>query len=949
MDKIISMPLGVADKFNSITNLDSNEWFATTDPQDGRVGSGGGTAWAIAQCARSHNLTISEYLKSDKHIMIHAGGQSRRLTAYGPSGKILTPIPIFRWCRSQQIDQTLLTLITQDYEQLMSKAGDGQNTLVASGDAWNFMPQIPAVPVADVVCYGIWMPPQAVTHHGAFFAKRESPQVLDFMLQKPTHATIEELSATHIFLMDCGLWILSDRAMEVLMRKCGFDGNDFSGGRPSYYDLYSTFGTALGANPSLRDEDIEREKLSVAIVAIDGGEFYHLGTSSELISSMERIQNRIVDQRNVWHTKVKPQASIFVQNANCSFNFSEHNNNIWIENSVVGKHWTLTSHNIVTGVPNNDWNITLNKYCCLDIIPINNDEWCIRPYGINDAFKGAVGNDDTTYIGIPFNEWLKKHNVTLEELNIAPDVDIQSAQIFPITKNLNSNIINWLLSNCNSDIAKTEYISSHRISADEISKCINLDRLFAQRKQLLCQNLPMLAANKRSVFYQTDLKAMAKIFASEHIPLPEPLSSDEDIMTRMRDSMFRSEVLQLSGKDGHKEHEEAFRLLRDAIRHTAGKAPIPHCNVIADQVVCGRAPARLDLAGGWSDTPPICMHNGGHVVNIAVELNGQPPIQAYIRLLEENKIVMRSIDNGGVEVVESFDELINYNVVGSAFSIPKAALCLAGFHPDFCGKRYNTLKEQLQEFGGGMEISLLVAIPKGSGLGTSSILAGTILGTLSDFCGLKWNQTQICHLTLILEQLLTTGGGWQDQYGGIVGGLKLLSSEPGDQSEIDIRLLPERIFTHPKYQGRWLLYYTGITRVAKNILNEIARGMFLGEAKRINIIKEIKMLALDLADALQHDDFEKVGLMLRKSWNLNCALDSGTCTAEVKNITQVIDKYALGYKLLGAGGGGYMLICAKDNLSADLIRQTLTNNPPNKKARFVEMTLSKDGLQISRS
>ena len=337
------------------------------------------------------------------------------------------------------------------------------------------------------------------------------------------------------------------------------------------------------------------------------------------------------------------------------------------------------------------------------------------------------------------------------------------------------------------------------------------------------------------------------------------------------------------------------------------------------------------------------------VVNIAVKLNGQPPIQAYIRLLEENKIVMRSIDNGGVEVVESFDELINYNVVGSAFSIPKAALCLAGFHPDFCGKRYNTLKEQLQEFGGGMEISLLVAIPKGSGLGTSSILAGTILGTLSDFCGLKWNQTQICHLTLILEQLLTTGGGWQDQYGGIVGGLKLLSSEPGDQSEIDIRLLPERIFTHPKYQGRWLLYYTGITRVAKNILNEIARGMFLGEAKRINIIKEIKMLALDLADALQHDDFEKVGLMLRKSWNLNCALDSGTCTAEVKNITQVIDKYALGYKLLGAGGGGYMLICAKDNLSADLIRQTLTNNPPNKKARFVEMTLSKDGLQISRS
>ena len=943
------MPLGVADKFNNITNLSTDEWFATTDPQDGRVGSGGGTAWAITQCAKSRGLSIAEYLKSNKHIMIHAGGQSRRLPAYGPSGKILTPIPVFRWSRSQRIDQTLLSLITQDFEQLMSKAGEGQNTLVASGDAWNFMPQIPPVPAADVVCYGIWMPPQTVTHHGAFFAKRESPQELDFMLQKPSHATIEELSASHIFLMDCGLWILSDHAVEVLMKKCGYNGRDFAGGRPSYYDLYSTFGTALGANPSQRDIDIDNEKLSVAMVAIDGGEFYHFGTSSELISSMERIQNRIVDQRNVWHTKVKPQASIFVQNADCAFKFTEHNNNIWIENSIVGKDWNLSSHNIITGVPENNWKVSLPDGCCIDIIPINNDEWCIRPYGINDAFKGAVGDDSTTYLGVPFATWLGAHNITLTDLNIAPDVDIQSAPIFSVVKNISESIINWLIGTYDNDAARSEYLSARRISADEVSMYINLDRLFAQRRRLLCKNLPALAANRRSVFYQTDLKAMAKIFADEHLPLPAPLSPDENIMTRMRDSMFRSEVLQLSGKDGRNEHEEAFRLLRDAIRYTAGKAPIPHCNVFADQVVCGRAPARLDLAGGWSDTPPICMQNGGHVVNIAVEMNGQPPIQAYIRLLDEHKIVMRSIDNGGVEVVESYDDLANYNVVGSAFSIPKAALCLSGFHPDFCGASYGSLKEQLQEFGGGMEISLLVAIPKGSGLGTSSILAGAILGTLSDFCGLGWSQAHVCHLTLILEQLLTTGGGWQDQYGGIVGGLKLLSSVPGDQSDIDIRLLPERIFTHPKYQGRWLLYYTGITRVAKNILNEIVRGMFLGEAKRINIIKEINMLALDLANALQHDDFEKVGLMLRKSWHLNCTLDSGTCPAEVKRITDAIDKYALGYKLLGAGGGGYMLICAKDSVAADLIRQTLTSNPPNAKARFVEMTLSKEGLQISRS
>jgi galactokinase/mevalonate kinase-like predicted kinase len=182
---------------------------------------------------------------------------------------------------------------------------------------------------------------------------------------------------------------------------------------------------------------------------------------------------------------------------------------------------------------------------------------------------------------------------------------------------------------------------------------------------------------------------------------------------------------------------------------------------------------RLDLAGGWSDTPPYCFHNGGAVVNIAVDLNGQPPLQVFIRLLDEYKITLRSIDNGVSETIETYEEIGRYDNVGSAFSIPRAALCMAGFHPDFQGQFFGSLEEQLKKFGGGIEISLLVAIPKGSGLGTSSILAVTIMGALSDFCVLGWDNHAICLNTLILEQMLTTGGGWQDQYGGVFPGIKL--------------------------------------------------------------------------------------------------------------------------------------------------------------------------------
>ncbi len=147
------------------------------------------------------------------------------------------------------------------------------------------------------------------------------------------------------------------------------------------------------------------------------------------------------------------------------------------------------------------------------------------------------------------------------------------------------------------------------------------------------------------------------------------------------------------------------------------------------------------------------------MVNIAIELNGQPPLQVYVKPCREYKIILRSIDLGAMEVVTTYGEVRDFMQVGSPFSIPKAALVLAGFQPGFSTESYVSLEEQLKAFGSGMEITLLSAIPAGSGLGTSSILASTVLGAISDFCGLNWDKNEICNRTLILEQLLTTGGG----------------------------------------------------------------------------------------------------------------------------------------------------------------------------------------------
>ncbi|MGV2541637.1 bifunctional fucokinase/L-fucose-1-P-guanylyltransferase, partial [Bacillus pumilus] len=95
----------------------------------------------------------------------------------------------------------------------------------------------------------------------------------------------------------------------------------------------------------------------------------------------------------------------------------------------------------------------------------------------------------------------------------------------------------------------------------------------------------------------------------------------------------------------------------------------------------------------------------------------------------------------------------------------------------------------------------LAAIPAGSGLGTSSVLAATVLGALSDFCALGWDKQTIGRRTLELEQMLTTGGGWQDQFGGLLHGVKLLQTQPGFEQTPSVRWLPDGLFTQPEYRS----------------------------------------------------------------------------------------------------------------------------------------------------
>ncbi len=912
--KLLSLPPNLVNVFHQITGYDKDEWFCTCDPVGHRLGSGGGTDWLLRACYEHDHTEASfdEWLASERRLLLHAGGQSRRLPSYAPSGKILTPIPVYRWERGQRLSQDLLSLQVPLYQKMMDAAPSSVHTMIVSGDVLIRATQpLQPIPDADVICYGLWLSADIAKDHGVFVSSRETPDVLKCMLQKPSVETLSQLSEHHLYLTDIGVWMLSDKAVKLLMEHSEKNGDIVN------YDLYGEFGCALGTDPGVKDDSLNR--LKVVVLPLPGGEFYHFGTSHELLSSTLAIQNLVNDQREIMHHSNKPHPAMFVQNAVIKVKITSDNQNLWAENCWIGAHWHLSRENIITGVPENDWHITLDEGQCVDIVPIAEHQWVVRPYHYYDKFAGSK----------------------------------QQEPLFPVTDNIDDmgTLLRYMLQQDTSAQAEALYQAAPKLSAEQISDQANLPRLVAQRTAYRHLNWPALAANyQHSVFYQVDLDDAAQQYATNQLAMPAPLPDDELLLTRVHDAMFRSAVAKYKGEDASADEQRAFALLREGLtQEVICQKQQPRIAVHSDQIVWGRSPVRIDLAGGWTDTPPYCLMEGGNVVNVAIELNGQPPLQVYVKPCAEPHLILRSIDLGAAETITTYEQLAQYNKVGSPFSIPKAALALAGFLPAYSVETFGTLTEQLQSYGHGIELTMLSAIPAGSGLGTSSILAATVLGALSDFCGLGWDKTEIGRRTLVLEQLLTTGGGWQDQFGGLLPGIKLLQTQKGFTQTPVARWLPTDIFTQPEYHACHLLYYTGITRTAKSILAEIVRRMFLNQHEQLALLREMKDHALALYDAVQQMNFNEMGRLIRTTWKQNQLLDSGTNPAEVAQLTQLVDDYCLGYKLPGAGGGGYLYMMAKDPEAAARIKQVLLAHPLHDNARFVDMSVSETGLKVSRS
>ena len=223
------------------------------------------------------------------------------------------------------------------------------------------------------------------------------------------------------------------------------------------------------------------------------------------------------------------------------------------------------------------------------------------------------------------------------------------------------------------------------------------------------------------------------------------------------------------------------------------------------------------------------------------------------------------------------------------YALPKAVLVACG------------LGEALpKEFG--IHLRAWSHLPRGSGLGGSSILAAALVETLTQFCNQENNPQQTMHRVLHIEQLLSTGGGWQDQLGGLLSGAKLLSSVPVAPLSVDIQPLHLDRSVANELNKRLLVINTGITRLAKNVLQRVVSGYLSRRYHATATLNRLAAIAEQARDALGSGDLDRLGELISETWDLNQTLDPHCSNPAVDEKFQGLPG---AWKLTGAGGGGF--------------------------------------------
>ncbi len=940
-----------------------------SDPEGGRVGSGGGTLWALHQLF--DELAVrpdrqADFLNRSRILMIHAAGESRRLPCYVPEGKLFAPLPLYSSAIAPPVAFDMqLTL----FLKFPWRTGE---LVVASGDVViDFDPDSVPDDRGDICGFAKPASVEQGARHGVFKFDRNRQHVIDFYQKKTPDFLLEHasLEGSREVALDMGIVAFSPHAVETLTAFSAADTNgktvkESLGAGAFNFDLYLEVLTACLKNMQY-DSFIQRvrnqSKLSDSMLhsiynhfsplVLTGAvtrktTFAHLGSLAEYPQSCIELQNKELRPFYASETaELQPTVShriILHNSSNVTIGksgffpvYAESCDTVSIQNA--------DGRNLFIGLRNRMLDYAVPEGICLDERQTAPSNQCTLVYSIADSFKPEKSIQDIVFCGIPIPKWLASRSLSTEDIWEQSDqaYDLLEARLFV------ENADNGFLQGYWDDRVgrardwNRKFKTANRFSIKEINGLADVTKRDSFRSALRERALREQIIDGGG-WFEIHSHDFQQLFENKGIPksvFTRARQTDDDLLRAYRDRLLTHAGI-VTGASSISD------LL--SIRYIQGIcAASLHVGVKEDQIVWARSPVRLDLAGGWSDTPPYTLRAGGQVTNVAVDLNGQPPIQVFCRPTKERHICIHSIDLGQTETIRDFAALEDYSSPVSPFALPKAALCLLGLTSRAVSNQ--TLDRFLDTLGAGLEITLLCAVPKGSGLGTSSILGATILAALHRFFSIAHDEYELFRQVLQMEQMLTTGGGWQDQIGGAVGGVKYIECKPGYRPSPNIHQLDARLFTDSNIQCCFTLFYTGITRLAKNILQEVVDQFNDNTPSYLFTVDQVRQLAVDARSAIAHRDILHLAHIINRSWVANNLIHPSTTNEQVERLREGTKGLWRGMKLLGAGGGGYALFISENCSQAEELRARLRTDFEDRKARIVDFALNPLGLQVTVS
>jgi galactokinase/mevalonate kinase-like predicted kinase len=335
-----------------------------------------------------------------------------------------------------------------------------------------------------------------------------------------------------------------------------------------------------------------------------------------------------------------------------------------------------------------------------------------------------------------------------------------------------------------------------------------------------------------------------------------------------------------------------------------------------------RVPARFDFIGGWTDTPPYYFDHEAAVLNTTVRLKR---IGSQIDAANDKVITVS---------IQAADEWTVYEN-GQPLIANQDHIVI------------NAVKDVLGLVLPPVRLTIDNNIPKGSGLGGSSLLASAIYAAfVSYYEGVDLSAPEVRRLIdgiLVVEQMMTSGGGWQDQIGGVLGGLKLISTTPGKLGYKIQRCSPEVV---EKLNRCSLVVNSNRQRRAAMILWSIREKCYLQDPKAMKLMEEIRSNAVQGFDQLQANKIGDFAQLYATTWQHVNDVETKTSIPLVEELTTICGDTLLGCKIGGAGGGGFVVMTFADEAARNAAATKIAMELPG--SDIYEPIFGGSGLEIEQ-